>query len=500
MKAKTRTPRKHSGDHNSILGFLLHCINLGDREPKSAAWRIWENEWMSPDSKTGSDYKTLERDCERTWSKALRETEAGVSQQKRLKEFEKLIIAKDFVNYRVVYDSFTNKHLTEGKPTSPAAEYDRYNQQADDKTFIEKHFFQNAFEVHEMPQVNTIKEWAASLPKWDKKDWVKQLASYIPAKDPRQAYLFLTGWLIRAYRQAVNPNDEEITAIVNRWFIILHQHRQDSGKSLFFQWIAPNIEWVKLSGLDEGKDGYTALSKYLFVLDDELGGLSQAKQNERIKAMISVTKVDVRPPYAAADINAPRVASFCGSTNNDGIFPVGEGTSRFLTLPLLDEPFNWKEYTKKIDRVKLWAQIKHLVNTDWLDKHNDEIVKLRTVTNVDMVKEVIEHHVVDTYVIESSGEHVMRTGDVMRILSERWGYDRLNMVMLGQALKSRFGERFTGKTVDGIKCKGYKVEVKQGLFGVRGVRENTKSELFDRPAMTAKATKRGIGKPSKPAT
>jgi hypothetical protein len=465
MKAKTsgpQAPKKHSGQHSDILYFLSYCIEQGDTTPEAAAYRIYENDWMSPDSKTGSDIKTLTVDCKRSWAKALQQTEAGVTTRKRLKDFEKLIHAKDWVDNRVTYDTFLGRYLSEGIETGPAAEYNAYNATADDLTFIEKHYFQNAFEVDRMPRVSTVKTWGESLPKWDRKDWIKELIKYVPARNPEQAELYLKGWLIRAYIQAVNPEQLDCNSIVNRWFLILYQHRQESGKSGFFRWLSPYPEWVKENGLEDDKDGYIALARYLFVLDDELGILSRVSQLERLKSMISISKIDVRLPYGKADVRFDRVASFCGSTNNEDIFPPSEGTTRFLVLPLTEESFDWKAYTKKIDRTKLWAQVKYLASTDWLEKNSSKVVSHRVATNADFIKEDLETFVVQRYLRANAEEStlVLRAGDIMRVFcGTDYGYNNLVLGRLGQALKKAFGERVNGLNLEGDKCKGYKLRI-----------------------------------------
>lgn len=461
MRAKSKAPQKHKGDHSSIPYLLTYCIQQGDTDYKAAAWRIHENEWMSPNSKTGSDYKTLELDCKRSWDKALLQIEAGTTEQKRLKEHEKLITAKEWVESHVKYDTFQGQYLNGEQTTGPAAEYEAYNSTADEKTFIEKHYFQNAFEVDRMPKVSAVKEWGSKLPKWDKKDWIKKLAEYIPAKDKRQAEVFLKGWLIRAYIQAVNPQDLDYNSIVNRWFLILYQHRQESGKSGFFRWLSPVPEWVKENGLEDDKDGYIALARYLFVLDDELGILSRISQLERLKSMVSISKIDVRLPYGKSDVRFARTASFCGSTNNEDIFPPSEGTTRFLVLPLTENEFDWQDYTTKIDRTKLWAQVKHLASTTWLKDNNAEIIKYRSETNTRFIKEDIESFVVTRFIRSNNDSGiVMRAGDIMRTLcGTDYGYNNINMVRLGQALKKQFGDRVFGWSVEGEKCRGYKVKM-----------------------------------------
>jgi hypothetical protein len=460
MRSKTKEPRKHSGDHSYVINFLEYCIQQGDTNYKDAAWRIWENEWMNPvTSKTGGDYNLLEKECERTWAKAKGQVDAGTSDQKKLKEFEKLSTAIEVVNNRCRYDTFLGQYMAGDTPTNPAVEYAVYNSQADEKTYIEKHFFQTAFEVNGMPQVNALKEWGDKLPAWDRKDWLKELINCVPAKDPKQAKLFITGWMINAFTQAVNPQNLDIGYIVNRWFLILHQQRQGSGKTRFLHWLSPFPAWVKENGLEDNKDGYIALSKYFFVLDDELGGLSRVVQHERLKSMISVSKIDVRPPYGKTDVSLPRTASFCGSTNNGDIFPSTEGTSRFLVLPLVDEDFKWGYYTKKVDRTKLWAQVKHLCTTDWLEKNTPTITSYRIDTNLNFVNETVESFVISEYLkVSDSSGYVVQTGEVLERLTSSYDYKGLGLNRLGKELRKTFGPPVFGTTEKGLRRFGWRIQ------------------------------------------
>lgn len=479
MKAKKlRTPKKHSGDYKHIPRFLNYCIEMGDDTYEKAAWRIHDEEWMMPESHTGGDFDKLKTACKAAWKKALAEVEAGVTPKKELKNFEKLRIAREWVDFRVVYDTFLGQYLCDNVVTNPAAEYDTYNFQADEDTYIPKPFFVNAFEVDRMPRVSVLKDWGESLPKH--KGAIKEinkLATFIPAVDPEQAQLFLTGWLIRSYIQAVNPFDQDANSIVNRWFLILHQQRQDSGKSGFFRWLSPYPGWVKENGLEDNKDGYIALARYLFVLDDELGGLSRVQQHERLKAMISTSKIDVRPPYGKVDVSLDRTASFCGSTNNTDIFPSAEGTTRFLVLPLTEQEFDWQSYTQQVDKTKLWAEVKYLATTDWLDVNTPAIIKYRSDTNKEFVKDDIEAFVVARYIREDiKATHLLRAGDIMRIFcGTDYGYNNLNIVRLGQALRKTFGERMSGKSPDGADIKGYKVTLLPADFPVTPVSESDRN-------------------------
>jgi predicted P-loop ATPase len=327
-----------------------------------------------------------------------------------------------------------------------------------------------------MPKFSSLKQWGESLPKWDKKDWIKKLVEHIPAVDKVQAELYLKGWLIRVYIQACNPKDQDDNSIVNRWFLIFHQQKQESGKSAFFRWLAPNPKWVKGNGLEDNKDGYIALCRYMLVLDDELGGLSRLQQQERIKSMVSSSKIDVRPPYGKVDLSVSRTASFCGSTNHDDIFPPSEGTTRFLMLPLKDQDFGWEKYITDIDKVKLWSQVKHLASTSWLKVNTPALVKYREETNKNYVREDLESFVVTRFLqLDNDSPVVLSTGDIMRVLCDQdYGYNNLNINRLGQALKKVFGDRVNGFSKGNKRTKGYKVKILPAFETPRDTAETPK--------------------------
>lgn len=480
--------RKH------VVDFITRNLHNGVTVDQVQAYlSLHARDYMSPQSHMYGDaaaYSTLAEDLYRRYAEQFNQAaEAGhkarlsspgaaggikllvhpgsKDREKRLMEYERLQYALAWVYGRVHYDVLADSYkLDDQTETGPGREYEEYNAMADDLTYIDKHFFVTAFETGKIQRINSLKIWSDQLPDWDKKDWVKKFAGYLPAKDPKQAELFLKGWLIRAYIQGCNPNDADLMSIVNRWFLILHQHKEDSGKSSYLQWLSPNLNWVKLSGIEESKDGYSAMAKYLFVLDDELKGLGSFKYYERLKAMISTAKVDVRPPYAKADINLPRVTSFYGSTNSDNIFPATEGNSRFLVIPLRDEEFNWREYTRTIDKQQLWSQIKHLASTDWLDKNSGLIADYRKEINAGLTRESQEIFAVTNYLAQDLSGNVLPTGKIMERLRNDFDYKSININSLGQALRTVFGERING-LYGGVRTKGYQVYFKIDKPGVQ---------------------------------
>lgn len=472
---------KTKGKYPHILNYTARLIREGFDTAAKVTDQIIAQDLMSTASKTGSSREGILKAVTKCWGKAIAETEAGDSSAKKMADHEKLRLAVDLVHERVTFDTFTQKYILEDdSTTNPVKEYITYNQQADYLTFIEKHFFVSAFEAGGLPERNILKEWGENLPVWNKRNHIAQLLSYVPAKDPTQAELFLTGWLIRAYIQAVNPSGMDTLSIVNRWFLILHQNRQDTGKTGLLKWLSPNKDWVKTSGLEENKDGYTALAKYMFVLDDELTGLGSFKYQEKIKSMVSCDKVDVRPPYGAADLQLARVASFYGSTNNDKIFSATDGNSRFLVIMLDDQEIQWEQYVKKIDKNQLWSQIKTLASTDWLKKNEKRIITYRQEINSELVKDLDEMYACETYFeAATDSDSVMPAGEVAEILRDVFGYAKINLNYLGHALRKLYGPRINGFTSSGSRRMGYPVQQNKNAVGNKsGKKATIKSTIF----------------------
>jgi hypothetical protein len=466
MKSKTWKPKKHSHKYKDFRQLCAYCINqYGDETPEKAAYRITDEDWMHPDS-DHADSKSILKACRAAWAGAKKDVqEIGEKQEeKRLTEPEKMDKALDYIKANVVYDTFRNSYLnkTTLEETSPVDAFISYNYLVSDKLYIPKLFFDYAFESVQVPKVDPLKEWASNLPPWNGKvDYIKKLCSFIPARNPLQMELYLKAWLIRSYIQAINPHNKSAVEITNRHFLILQSNMEGSGKTGFLQWLSPFPEWVKISGIEQGKDGKRVMANYMIVVDDEMHGITQFKETAAFKSLISMSKVDVRLPYARKDSYLPRVASFCGSCNSARLFPVGEQNTRFLCVPLLDKMFDYRGYMKATDKNKLWGQVKAMSDTDWLDKNDKTIRELRTETNKEFERETLEEYLLDTYFVQlpESRKEVMQTGDVIQKIREMEEYRNanINMNVMGSILTKKFGDRVNGY-IRGVRSRGYKIE------------------------------------------
>lgn len=466
MKSKTWKPTKQTHKYKDFRQLCTHCIQeYGDATPEKAAYRIVDEDWMHPES-DHTEPKAIVKACKAAWAGALRDVEqvGKEDDQKRLTEPEKLAEAVRYVRMGVVYNSFKNAYLDAVTldEVTPSDIYIRYNDMVSDKLYIPKVFFDVAFESAQVPRFDPVKLWADKLPKWDKKDHIKNLCSYIPAKDPRQLELYLKSWLIRCYIQTVNPQQKPAIEIVNRHFLILQSNLESSGKSSFLAWLSPFMEWVKISGIEQGKDGKRSLAEYMIIVDDEMHGIKQFRETDAFKSLISMSKIDVRLPYAKKDSALSRIASFCGSCNSPRIFSVGEQNTRFLCVPLEDKMFDFRSYMKKIDKAKLWGQVKALAGTDWLTKNEEEVKSLRFNTNKDFERETFEQDIIERYTqpLSIPDRHkIMKTSDVINKAKElpEYANTSLNINVMGSILTKTYGQPVKGYA-EGVRTYGYEIE------------------------------------------
>lgn len=486
---KTWKPKKHTHKYKDFRQLVVYCISeFGDETPEKAAYRITDEDWVHPDS-DHKESKAILKAVRAAWAGAKKDSvEVGKEdEQKRLSEPEKLAKAVEYVKMNVVYDTLKNTYLdtTTLRETSPSDVYINYNDLVSDKLYIQRYFFETAFESVQVPKHDTVKLWSEALPKWDKVDHIKKLCTFIPAKDSRQLELFLKTWLIRAYIQTVNPHNKPAIEVVNRHFLILQSNLESNGKSSFLSWLCPDLKWVKVCGIEQGKDGKRALAEYMFILDDEMHGIKQFKETDAFKSLISTSKIDVRLPYAKKDSELSRIASFCGSCNSPKIFSVGEQNTRFLCVPLQDKMFDYRGYMKYVNKQKLWGQVKAMAETKWLEENAAEVRKLRSLINEDFERETFEQHIIETYIRPNPARsQIMRTSDILLTAKQLDGYQNtnLNITLMGAILTKVYGPPIKGYVGD-TRTQGYPVmwvSPDPKLSAVSAVRSKKKG-VFKKP-------------------
>ena len=213
---------------------------------------------------------------------------------------------------------------------------------------------------------NPIKEWADSLPRWDGKDHVAQLATYIKEKNGMFRRWFEV-WGAQMFRKIY-------TAMHGSCLVLLSN--QELGKGFFCKWLAS--EMGKQYYLDQlidvdDKDCRKRLASIGVWEISELSASLKKNDAAALKYFISLEEVQLRLPYAHYDIVKPSIASFIATANPEGpLFVDPSGNRRFLLCEL--ESINWT-YTEHVDRTQLFAQLKsaYVAGRDVLSVEEKEI-------------------------------------------------------------------------------------------------------------------------------
>lgn len=162
---------------------------------------------------------------------------------------------------------------------------------------------------------NPISDFINSLPRWDGIDRIPDFLSRITLLDESQRELFewaFKKWFVAFVASVLDD------AVINHTALVFVSYEHGLGKTTFFNNLIPPslyTDFYHVGSWDpRNKDHIEYLgTKWLLNMDD-LDILNKVELG-LLKSAMTVPKVEVRRPYGRASIRLPRMASFCGSTN-----------------------------------------------------------------------------------------------------------------------------------------------------------------------------------------
>ncbi|MCS7075547.1 MAG: virulence-associated E family protein [Bacteroidia bacterium] len=287
-----------------------------------------------------------------------------------------------------------------------------------------------------VPQYNPFIEYFENLPKWDKNkpDYIKELASYIKAKDPARFEKHFRKMFVRIVRSVYEAN------YYNKHCFVLVHDKQNSGKTTFCEFLCPKSlkDYMTSEFSPNDKDSLIALTENILINLDELATLSKADLNQ-LKSVFSKTYIKVRKPYARKASVAYRVASFVGSTNNLEFLTDETGSVRWLCFEI--EGIDWA-YRHKVDMDNVYAQALYLYKNGIENGQltAEEIAENEIINRIYQVTTIEMHALQNNY--EPCDENdpnalKLTTSEVLTEFSELFKQvgHKSNIIVLGRALK-----------------------------------------------------------------
>ena len=179
---------------------------------------------------------------------------------------------------------------------------------------------------------NPFTAYLESLPPWDGDDYIRGLALTVSVAGGDGEWLrfseCLRKWLVAMVAGWLHPEavNHEVLVLIGR---------QGIYKTTWMNALLPpplRSYFSTLSGVgDNPKDEELALTQFGLISCEELDTMTTREMN-RMKRAVTLSHVNVRPPYGRYTVHRKHIASFCGTGNNEKFLNDPTGTRRWLAF------------------------------------------------------------------------------------------------------------------------------------------------------------------------
>ena len=293
-----------------------------------------------------------------------------------------------------------------------------------------------------------FKEYFESLPEWDGKDYIRQLADTVKLRNPALSdywYKGLRRFLIAMTGCATMPE------ITNETSIIFYG-QQGEGKTKWLNKLVPNKldpkKYLFVGNIYDDKDSKMNISTKFLINLDELGSINR-EEIGYLKSLYTLNNFPLREPYMRKPRNYVRRDSFVGSIDREKFLTDLSGTRRFLTYAIAEV-----DYEHTVDMDKVFSQAYALFKQGERFFFNKEEIKEINENNEEFRLKSLEEELLLLYFVKpqyESNADKLTTTEIAKILAENNPTFRITSASL-----KKIGEALTkmGYTKKSIKREG----------------------------------------------
>ena len=299
-----------------------------------------------------------------------------------------------------------------------------------------------------------LNDWLMSLPRWDGRDRVAELAARVPTNQPHWE-MYLHRWLLAMVAQWREDIGDQLTGNA---LVPLLIGRQGCGKTRFCGILMPpelRMYYNKEINFKKDTDLNLGLSQFGLINLDEFDKTTN-RQQVILKYLLSTGDVKFRPPYGKAIRQYKRYASFIGTTNQMKPLVDPTGSRRFVCVECTGDI----NFDDNLDHWQLYAQLMQELDEGqryWLD--DEEIAVLmeensrfeRTADLVEMIAATFRKP------SDPKGGRLWTLQEVSGLLSSRYrNYDpSTTFEKLGRTLSN---QPFAFVNERSVNCSRYRME------------------------------------------
>lgn len=200
-----------------------------------------------------------------------------------------------------------------------------------------------------IPETHPMKNYMDSLPRWDGKDRVSELAALVNCEKWWQSLFHR--WMLSMVHQWITPKPLHGNSLMP----ILISQEQGKMKSTFCRLILPEElrqYYTDEFDVDSRSNVTNKLAHFALINIDEFNRMNESKC-ARLKNILQMTEVNIKAWGGGFFKRAQRIASFIGTCNFREILSDPTGARRFIPIDL-DGNINFD----KIDYKQIYAQLK----------------------------------------------------------------------------------------------------------------------------------------------
>ena len=270
-----------------------------------------------------------------------------------------------------------------------------------------------------------VREYIEALPQWDGVNRVKELCSHVESLE----YEMKFEWALHKWLVALLATWMSDLSANHEIFVLIGS--QGIYKTTFFRHLLPPqlraYFWENAHNSFASKDDHLALAENCLVEIEEID-LQSPRDISELKALATSEKVKERRPYARFREEKHRLASFCGSGNQQRFLCDDTGNRRWLCFKVthIDDPRQWG-----IDYDQLYAQLRDEWRRGfryWFDPDEQHVVERQN----------------QYFRIESDEEQLIRTrlrpphtGEKIALMNAASIAQYINGGVVGRGLSSR---------------------------------------------------------------